>query len=59
MRAEIEGRLTDMFRTAPAVAALLPGLEGKVARGDTPPDAAAAEALAAFRDALHRGDASC
>jgi len=59
MRAEIEGRLTDMFRTAPGVAALLPGLEGEVARGDIPPDAAASQALAAFRDALRGGAASC
>lgn len=52
MRAEVEGRLTELFRSAPAVADLLPRLETRVAQGDLPPDAAAAEALAAFRRAL-------
>ncbi|MGG7567428.1 methylmalonyl Co-A mutase-associated GTPase MeaB [Rhodovulum sp. DZ06] len=52
MRAEIEGRLAELFRSAPAVAELLPKLEAQVGGGDTPPDTAAAEALAAFRKAL-------
>jgi LAO/AO transport system kinase len=59
MRTEIEGRLTEMFRTAPAVAALLPGLETAVARGETTPDLAAARALATFRSAIHKDDPSC
>ena len=52
MRAEIEGRLAELFRKAPAVAELLPKLEAQVGAGDMPPDAAAAEALDAFRKAL-------
>jgi LAO/AO transport system kinase len=52
MRAEIEGRLTDMFRADRFVADLLPRLEADVAAGAITPDAAAATALAAFKDGI-------
>ena len=52
MRAEIEGRLTEMFRKAPAVSGMLPGLESRVATGEITPDAAAEQALAAFREGM-------
>jgi LAO/AO transport system kinase len=52
MRAEIEGRLTDMFRKAPAVSALLPRLEADVTTGALTPDAAAEMALSAFREGM-------
>jgi LAO/AO transport system kinase len=44
----LDGRLVDRFRTAPAVAALLPALEQDVAAGRTTPTLAVERALAAF-----------
>ncbi len=47
-RAEVEEALLRRFRRHPAVSELWPRLERKVADGDTPPQLAAARALAAF-----------
>ena len=47
-RAEVEEALLRRFRRHPAVAELWPRLETTVAAGDTPPQLAAAKALAAF-----------
>ncbi len=47
-RAEVEESLLRRFRTRPAVADLWPRLEERVAAGETPPQLAAARALAAF-----------
>ncbi len=48
---EVREALTTAFRDDPAVARLLPGLEGEVAAGRLPPAAAARRLLEAFRAA--------
>ena len=47
-RAEVEERLLRRFRRTPEVAAIWPALEQSVGEGDTAPQIAAAQALAAF-----------